>query len=191
MKNKFPYIVFIFGIFIFPSCKDYMPKPKAYPYIEIPEPAYSTVREFSEFEFQISGQGKIQNRKDSLGNQWFDIFYPDLNASIHCSYIPVSPKKFAQFDEESRNFVYFHIRKARKFSEQYFENPGQGIYGQVYRLEGDVASPIQFTLTDSLKSFFRGALYFNTVPNRDSIAPVIDYLDKDIQIMVDSFRWKI
>jgi gliding motility-associated lipoprotein GldD len=54
----------------------------------------------------------------------------------------------------------------------------------------EAASPFQFYLTDSTKNFVRGALYFNTVPNNDSLAPVIDFLKQDIIHMIETFRWK-
>ena len=60
----------------------------------------------------------------------------------------------------------------------------------VYDIEGNAASSIQFFLTDSTKHFIRGALYFNAVPNTDSISPVVDYIRKDIYRMIETFEWK-
>ena len=42
------------------------------------------------------------------------------------------------------------------------------------------ASPLQFMLTDSVSHFFRGALYYDCIPNADSLAPVTRYLKQDI-----------
>jgi hypothetical protein len=36
----------------------------------------------------------------------------------------------------------------------------------------------------------RAALYFETTPNEDSLAPINQYLFKDMQQMVRSLRWK-
>jgi hypothetical protein len=36
----------------------------------------------------------------------------------------------------------------------------------------------------------RGALYFDNIPNRDSIAPVLDYIHTDIQHFIENFQWK-
>ena len=58
-------------------------------------------------------------------------------------------------------------------------------------IEGvEAASPFQFYLTDSVDHFVRGALYFNVVPNNDSLAPVIDYLKDDMRHMIETFEWK-
>ncbi|MEY4458857.1 MAG: hypothetical protein RIT38_62, partial [Bacteroidota bacterium] len=35
-----------------------------------------------------------------------------------------------------------------------------------------------------------GALYFDTTPNADSLAPVIDFIYQDLKQLVSSFRWK-
>ena len=188
-KNQL-YILLILIPFLFLSCRDYTPKPKGHLYFEDPETGHYTLEQFSRFKFLLSEKTSILNERDSLSNQWFDICYPSLNATIYCSYIPISSKNFAQIDEKSRNFVYFHLRKAEQFGEQSFENPEQNVFGVIYRIEGEVASPIQFVLTDSTSSFFRGALYFDQVFNQDSIAPVIHYLDKEIQTIIESFQWK-
>jgi hypothetical protein len=49
---------------------------------------------------------------------------------------------------------------------------------------------VQFVLTDSVNHFFRGALYFNTVPNQDSLAPVVEYVKEDIIHLVETMRFK-
>jgi gliding motility-associated lipoprotein GldD len=65
------------------------------------------------------------------------------------------------------------------------------VYGLVYQISGsDAASTYQFYLTDSTKNFVRGALYFDLVPNNDSLSPVIEFLKKDIEHMIMTFKWK-
>ena len=60
----------------------------------------------------------------------------------------------------------------------------------LYKLEGNTASAIQFVLTDSTQYFFRGALYFNAAPNKDSIAPVLQFIEKDIIQLMETFKHK-
>jgi len=70
-------------------------------------------------------------------------------------------------------------------------DPDHEVYGLIYDIKGsDAASSYQFYLTDSLSKFVRGALYFNLVPNNDSLSPVIDFLKVDLEHMITSFRWK-
>ena len=70
-------------------------------------------------------------------------------------------------------------------------NDENRIYGMLVEMDGKgVATPLQFYLTDSTDNFVRGALYFNFVPNNDSMRPVIDYLRQDIDRIINSFEWK-
>lgn len=74
--------------------------------------------------------------------------------------------------------------------EQGYSNPGERVYGSLFLLDGELASPVQFMLTDSVSNFFRGALYYDCVPNADSLAPLTDYLRQDIIELIQSFSWK-
>ncbi len=84
-----------------------------------------------------------------------------------------------------------HIPKADAINTYQVMDTARKVYGLIYRLEGSgTASPYQFFLTDSTKNFMRGSLYFNTVPNNDSLEPVINFITKDIDHLIDTFHWK-
>ena len=68
--------------------------------------------------------------------------------------------------------------------------PEASVYGSLFMLDGESASPLQFMLTDSVSHFFRGALYYDCIPNADSLAPVTRYLKQDIVELIQSFEWK-
>ena len=71
-----------------------------------------------------------------------------------------------------------------------FLNEELDVYGIAYQIKGsEAASPYQFYLTDSTSHFLRGALYFNFSPNNDSLKPVIEYVEQDIQRLIESFEW--
>jgi gliding motility-associated lipoprotein GldD len=183
-------LLFIVYCLSFTACTDYSPKPSGHFRIDIPASNYRPVADFEPFEFDLSNQAVITGMRQNEGGDFFNIIYPKLNAEIYCSFIPIKKDNFAQLSEESRKFVYLHARKANAIDEQAFENHADNVYGLVYGINGKVASPTQFVLTDSVSSFFRGALYFNNTPNQDSIAPVLEHINKDIQVLIESFRWK-
>jgi gliding motility-associated lipoprotein GldD len=83
-----------------------------------------------------------------------------------------------------------HIAKASAMNNVEVNNKKNKVYGLVFNIEGNAASPLQFYLTDSTKHFLRGSLYFYAVPNRDSIAPVYDFIHADIEHMIATLRWK-
>ena len=56
-------------------------------------------------------------------------------------------------------------------------------------MKGDAASQAQFYLTDSVRHFLTGSIYFKTQPNFDSIVPAAAYLEKDIRRIMESLQW--
>ena len=141
------------------------------------------------YSFEQSDAAKIIARSADGEKYWIDLVYPELNASIHCSYKPIQGNLF-ELSEDSRKYVYKHSIKADGIGETVFENPEKNVYGILYDLKGNTASSLQFVLTDSTKHFFRAALYIDNVPNKDSIAPVIEYLRKDVVQIMETFEWK-
>ena len=79
--------------------------------------------------------------------------------------------------------------KAEAIVEQTFNNPGKKVYGALYHIEGNVATPLQFVLTDSVSHFLRASLLFDAVPNQDSIVPVLNYIKEDVIRLIESFEW--
>jgi gliding motility-associated lipoprotein GldD len=183
-------LLFVICCLLVSACiADYSPKPAGYYRIDLPAPDYHE-QEFQTGEFQISNQASIVFTPQQEAGEFFNIVYPQLHAQIYCSYLSIKKENLAQLSEESRKFVYLHAVKADAIREQVFENQEQRVFGIRYDIQGNVASSTQFVLTDSIYSFFRGALYFDNTPNQDSIAPVLDYINNDIQVLIESFRWK-
>ena len=189
MKRRFPYYLAMIACLFCAACTHYSPKPSGYYRIDLPDPAYRW-QAFPAFDCCISEQAQMTAVPSSGNGDFFDLMYPRWNAQIHCSYFIIKKNNLTQFSEESRKFVYLHTVKADAIREQRFENAEYKVFGLLYNIRGNVASPTQFVLTDSVHSFFRGALYFDNIPNQDSIAPVLEYINKDIQVLMESFRWK-
>lgn len=94
-------------------------------------------------------------------------------------------------DEEKR--ISFHIQqgKADDVIFDYVDDPENKIYGRIYQLAGkEVATPLQFWMSDSSTHFLRASLYFNFTPNNDSLRPVIDYLHEDLLQIINTLEWK-
>jgi gliding motility-associated lipoprotein GldD len=121
---------------------------------------------------------------------WLNIDYPDLHAKIYCSYQSITPRTFYECDGECRRLVERTVRNADAVNERIYENNDRNLYGALFLIEGETASPIQFMLTDSTSNFFRGALYYKNSVNADSLAPVTEYIKKDIIELIQSFYWK-
>jgi gliding motility-associated lipoprotein GldD len=82
-----------------------------------------------------------------------------------------------------------HQIKAYAIDEAIIQTPS-GKTAIINEIEGEVPSQLQFTVTDSTDNFLRGALYFNTKVQNDSLAPAIDYMKKEIMHMINTLEWK-
>lgn len=173
------------------GCEDevYTPKPKGYFRIDLPEKTYVQYEKNCPFTFETPKYSIITYYKNQPEPCWFNIDYPKFQARLHLSYKKVE-NNLRDYTEDSRSFTQKHIVKATDIRENIVIDDSLKVYGIVYEIDGNVASSIQFHLTDSTKHFIRGSLYFNTKPNADSLAPVLDFIKKDIYHMVETFKWK-
>ena len=64
------------------------------------------------------------------------------------------------------------------------------ISGVFFKVGGNAATSKQFFMSDTTKNFIRGALYFDATPNTDSLRPVQNFLQVDIEHLINTFRWK-
>lgn len=182
-------IVF-FSLLLTACGKTYIPKPYGYFRVEMPEQTYRRLDTLNlPFTFDVPAGVKITDRATKEDKYWIDLSYPYLNANIYCSYKPVKGN-LMELLEDTRRIVYKHSIKADGIKEKVFENEVKEVHGILYDLKGNTASSLQFILTDSSTHFFRAALYFNNVPNKDSIAPMADYVRDDMIRLMESFEWK-
>ena len=168
-----------------------MPKPYGYVRLTMPDTCYSdAVPKGYPYRFDVSCHAEVRPVSDEQGGQyWIDLHYPVLNATVHCSYQPVRGN-LRELTDDAIRFVYRHSSHASSIPEQGFVHAEARVYGVLFDLEGNTASSMQFFVTDSVRHFFRAAAYCDCVPNADSLAPVYDYLHKDVVRMVESFEWR-
>ncbi|MEI6695199.1 MAG: gliding motility lipoprotein GldD [Bacteroidota bacterium] len=187
------YTLFIIGSALFISCgtEDYSPKPKAFFRIDLPAKSYQIFDTLYPYSFEYPKYAKIQRSK-GLGEDkyWINVNFPNYNATIHITYRPIK-NDLDSLIENARKYVDKHISKATSIKEKAYENPENKVYGVVYNIKGNsVASPYQFFATDRKKHYLRGALYFNMQPSNDSLAPVIDFIEKDIDHLISTLKWR-
>lgn len=192
MKKLGHLTLYLVLLLIFNGCgPDPMPKPRGYFRIDLPGRDYKIFDTTFPYTFDYPDYATIVKDESTLSEPyWINLSYDSFHAQLHLSYKRID-HNLAKYLEDSRTLVNKHIPKANSIKQQEFENKEAHVYGLVYEIRGvDAASPYQFYLTDSTHHFVRGALYFDLVPNNDSLAPVIDFLKVDIQRMITSFRWK-
>jgi len=162
----------------FPEKKYKLFDEPGYPY-SFEYPVYATVVKDTTFF-----DGKPEN------DWWLNIDFPQFNGRVFVSYKEIGKHRLDSLVDDAFKMSYKqHSQKASSIESEpiHTENNIQGIY---FTLEGNTATANQFFLTDSVKNFLRGALYFNAAPNEDSLSIVNDFLKKDLQHLINTLKWK-
>ncbi len=182
------------------ACEEpvYAPKPRAFPKVEYPERAYQQFGEgYCDFTFEYPTYAKIIQETTYFDEKpasdcWFDIYLPAFDSRIHCSYYPVTKENnFEKLKSDAFNLAGKHNIKANYIDELPIKK-NDGTTGFAFDIDGPVASPFQFFLTDSTQQhFMRGALYFRTQARPDSLAPVYEFIKKDVMQLINTFEWEL
>lgn len=190
MKNIFFFLA-LFSLLLAFSCKEeYIPKPRGYFRIDFPEKAYMPIDSAElPYRFEIPVYGRLVPDNERIAEPyWVNLKIPAHRAEVHISYKTVH-NNLLELTEDSRSLAYKHTIKADAINERIFIDQQKKVFGTIYLIEGNAASPLQFYLTDSTRHFLRGALYIREVPNIDSIRPVIDFLTPDIIHLIETTEW--
>lgn len=196
LKFKVANSILLYAIFfiLFSGCTSNddlpIPKPKGYLRVDLPQKSYVKYDTICPFTFYYPNYARIE--PDEFKNSepcWINIYFPSFSAKIHLSYKEVK-NNIGNYLEDSRDFVIKHQVKASAINEQVILRNTSKVYGLVYDIEGNTASSIQFYVTDSTTHFLRGALYFNSRPNADSLAPYISFIRKDVFKLLETLEWK-
>jgi gliding motility-associated lipoprotein GldD len=180
------------------GCKEkFTPKPRGFFRISFPEKKYQPIENQFPYQFNIPQYVQVVPDYQNPGQLWWiNLEVPENKAEVHISYYSLqnntkpAREMLAEFMEESRELAYKHSVKANAIEERIFVNPEDNVFGTVYRIEGNAASPIQFFLTDSTRHFLRGALYIRATPDIDSLKPVIEFLERDVVQIIETTKWK-
>ncbi|MBA3666073.1 MAG: gliding motility lipoprotein GldD [Bacteroidetes bacterium] len=193
MNYKF-ILSLLFLITLVISCDEedpvYSPKPRGYCRIDFPKKEYVLFDTTCPYQFEIPKYSRIaaDDRKDAQPC-WYNIEFPKFKATIHLSYKPVT-NNISNFIDTSHYFAMKHQIKATGLEETPVIRDSSKVYGLLFDIGGNTASSLQFYLTDSTHHFLRGSLYFNVVPNIDSLKIVVDFIRQDVIHLINTTRWK-
>jgi gliding motility-associated lipoprotein GldD len=177
---------------MFSGCQlDYTPKPLGYNRLNLPVPAYRLLADSLPYTFEYSVHAKLLDDTSAISERyWIEIYYPEIKANVHITYKPIrNLQLLKEFLDDSYTLTSKHQIKAYAINEVISKTPS-GKTAVIAELEGEVPSQFQFTVTDSIRNFMSGALYFNTQVANDSLRPAIDYMKKDIMHMINTLQWK-
>ncbi|MBR6292704.1 MAG: hypothetical protein IKR33_07870 [Bacteroidales bacterium] len=205
---------------VFAACRnDYTPKPQAYLRIDMPEHNYwlvdtlhtynagdtiifrggdtavilgPTSHKMFPFVFEANQCVELAEKDAPKGEVWLDIRYPQWDGVVFLTYkrLTGADDLRGQTDTSIR-LMEKHYKFASGIDEQAFESDDHTVHAVTWNIKGPkVASTYQFYATDSVHHFLRGALYLNRAPNNDSLAPVLEYMQADIDHLIETLRWR-
>lgn len=193
---RFPAIFLLF--LAIASCRPeaYTPKPRGYARIDTPEHAYQLFnRPGFPYTFEYPVYGSITRDSNVAGIKpdnpyWINVDFPKLGGTIYLSYKVIdATHSLPQLLDDTHQMSFFLTKRADYMNTPVFHTDNN-VHGVLYQVGGNAASAYQFFATDSTEHFLRGALYFNTTPNADSLRPVTDFLQRDIRHMLETLKWQ-
>lgn len=214
MKKRLYTSAVIVCIVFLAACNSvFSPKPKGYFKIDLPKHEYV---QFSQPGFPYTFEYPVYANivQDSTyfdyvpeNPYWRNIDFPQFDCKIFLSYKTVGGKAvfrkpmpdgsfkdsagINEFDKmvgDAFTLTYKNDVAATKIDDSLMRTPN-GVSGVFFKVKGNAATARQFFLSDTTHHFLRGALYFYATPNADSIAPVQAFLQKDIEHLINTFKW--
>ena len=190
MKDRTVLVIFLLAVIT--ACNtDYYPKPKGYNRIDLPEHEYVSLPDSFPYQFEFSSHAKLLKDTSWISEKdWIEIYYPKLRANVHITYKPLNQDEelLREYLEDAYILTAKHQIKAYAIDDIIMKNPA-GMTFSVAELDGEVPSQFQFVCTDSVNHFLRGALYFDTKVNNDSLRPAIEFVKVDVIHMLNTLSW--
>ncbi|HTL10741.1 MAG TPA: hypothetical protein VL307_20855 [Chitinophagaceae bacterium] len=214
-KTTGPFLLLLLLLITATACNSvFTPKPRGYYKIAFPEHSYQLFnKEGYPYQFEYPSYAVIVKDSTFFEEQpdnpyWLNIDFPQFHGRIYISYIEIGGKSRFKRRDAAGNYVdstgvnsfdnliktsysltYKHSYKASSIDDSAFVTPNhiEGIY---FKIGGNAATANQFLVTDTVKHFLRGALYFDATPNADSLAIVNNFLQQDMKHLINSLRWK-
>ncbi len=185
-------LFFLVTILISACTKDYQPKPKGYNRLVLPAEEYRLSPDSLPYQFEYSTSARLLRDSSWISEKyWIEIYYPALKANIHITYKRLNNKEelLKALLNDSYNLTSKQQIKASAIDELITVTPS-GKTAVIAEIAGEVPTQLQFTMTDSSRNFLRGALYFNTAVQNDSLAPAIEFMKKETLHFINTLQWK-
>lgn len=185
-------LFFLVTILVSACTKDYQPKPKGYNRLVLPAQQYRLSPDSLPYQFEYSTSARLLRDSSWISEKyWIEIYYPTLKANIHITYKRLNNKEefLKALLNDSYNLTSKQQIKASAIDELITVTPS-GKTAVIAEIAGEVPTQLQFTMTDSSRNFLRGALYFNTAVQNDSLAPAIEFMKKETLHFINTVQWK-
>ena len=173
----------------------YTPRPQGYFKIDFPEheykqfdqPGYPYTFEYPVYANVLKDSTFFEDKPENP--YWINIDFPRFSGKIYISYKAIGRNDLNKLINDAFNMTYKHSTRATEIVDSAMRTPN-GVSGVFFSVGGNAATAKQFFVTDSVRHFLRGALYFDASPNEDSLGVVNNFLQEDMKHLINTFRWK-
>ena len=173
----------------------YTPKRQGYFKIDFPkheykvfdQPGYPYTFEYPVYSNIIKDTTFFEDKPENP--YWINIDIPRFGGKIYISYKEVGKNELTKLVNDAYNMTYKHSTRATEIVDSAMRT-ASGVSGVFFSVGGNAATAKQFFVTDSVKHFLRGALYFDASPNEDSLGVVNNFLQDDMKHLINTFKWK-
>jgi gliding motility-associated lipoprotein GldD len=169
--------------------EDPVPKPRGWPRLDLPEKSYRDWSVPDAFSASVPTYCEPLERTGSAEARWFNLRFPGQKATVHLTYRRIA-NDLDTLIHDAHDIKGKHQVMASRIRSERLLRDSARVFGTLFDVEGNVASPMVFYLTDSSAHFLYGALYFDARPNADSLAPVTTRLREDLRRLVGTLRWE-
>jgi len=173
---------------------DPVPKPRGHLRLDLPDTAYTRwsglcpfTADVPTYAIPLEKPGTTAAIADTACG--LTLRFPGQRASVFLTCRKVTGD-LAELINDAHAFKDKHEARAARIRPERVERPDARVFGTLFDVEGDVASPMVFYLTDSTTRFLYGALYFDARPNADSLEPVTGRIRADLRRFAGSLTWK-
>jgi len=210
----FPLIAIVIAAGILSCNSTYTAKQRGYFKIALPLHSYQVFdKPGFPYRFEYPTYASIVQDSTFFEDQpenpyWINVDFPQFHGKIYISYVRIGGKSrfkvrnaqgqyvdsmgvntFDRLLGSSYDLTYKHTVKAASINDSLFTTPN-GIRGIYFKISGNAATSSQFLVSDSVKHFLRGAVYFDAAPNEDSISVVDQFVQQDMKHMINTITWK-
>ncbi len=187
-------ILLVLALVIIGCRQDFTPKPRAYYRIDLPNKEYQLLSGDYPYSFDYPEYARINpyhgKWKDTdTADYWINVEFPQFKSRVHLTYKTIK-NNLANLIEDAHTYAYKHSIKADAIIQSEYADSLYQVYSVLFHIKGNTASSVQFYATDSVHHFLRGALYFDCEPNKDSLAPIREFLRVDLIKMIETLTWK-
>ena len=176
------------------TCNDnYLPKPNAFLSLDYPLTNYNDVKFYPkdvslQYNSAVSSIESINNSNTLISKR---INYKEHNASILIDLHEINNNMdLSRILNELNDFTNIHLKKKNSvINVQEYKNESQRLYASIIKIKGDVTSPYQFYITDSLKNMITASVRYNKSIKYDSVLPSLKYIEKDIYHLIETLTW--